>query len=98
LRGSPSAVFLPRIQVCKGPDSAVVRYSFPTIPVTRVDERNRDLSSTDNEWSIIHANNSSSQKNFMSDRRLFVPKGLHGIDLRDVTSGNVAGNECDQHQ
>lgn len=48
LRGSPSAVYLPRIQSCKGSDSAVARYSFPTIPVTREDERNRDITPTPN--------------------------------------------------
>jgi len=33
-----------------------------------------------------------------ANRRLFVSKGLHGIDLRRVAGGNVAGDECDRHQ
>jgi hypothetical protein len=31
-------------------------------------------------------------------RRLLVSKGLHEIDLRRVSGGNIAGDECCCHQ
>ena len=34
----------------------------------------------------------------MSNRRLFVSKCLHWVDLRRMAGGNVAGDERDGHQ
>jgi hypothetical protein len=91
---------------CPTNDFSVFRYIFYPPNFRCFDENGlfqhpRDIASTDDslrDGGSFTTRLRESDRHWRPIARLFVSKGPHGIDLRRVAGGNVAGDECNGHQ